>query len=477
MAEPAENAVSVPVDTINEQIVVAAALVDQGIRDQYVPKELPDRFADADHGLIWTGMRTILLRGKGFDLQQLDTEINGKVKLEYVRNLMARYPKAPVNMAQHMSQLYWDHARRTAAQSSIPDFLRSLKDTTSTPTMVRNLAERVHTSLKVDLDRSFLRNSDLLVAQQSQELIKRGQGLSCFPYGIKSLDYFPDGTNRMIPGCSPGGVTLITGASGSGKSVVTALIALQQIRMGRRVAYGAWEMGPGDTLEMMANMSFNVPPPDDTGQFQPSTTALGSRYASSTGTLTAAELATFRERMQGIAKFVRFFDPPFHHDPGRAYTNDESLAEVYRMAADAGCEVVIYDLWERCIPDGSPGPERRALFVQQNIHKRTQTHGILVCQQKIKEIERKPDRRPGRETILGSSAWVDIADTILGIYRPAHAKNIPDDTMETMVLKQRFGKWPLAVAHAWNGDRMTLSHGRDVEFEFHQADVDKLGKW
>jgi len=461
-----ENVVTIPIDTINEQVVIAAVLVDEDLRNQYSLKEPADRFSDKDHALIWDAVRTVIQRGKGFDLQQLHALVSGKVKLEYIQQLVARYPKPPINMAQHISQLRWDHARRNAAEDSVPDFLRALKDPTTSPALVQQTAERVAKSLNVTLDRNFMSNPGLLAAKQAETIRLRREGQACYEYGIPALDYYPNGENRMIPGAAPGKVTLITGASGSGKSVITALIALQQVRMGRRVLYGAWEMGQGDTLEMLANMSFNVQPPNAAKKTKFECTPLGSRYATSTGSLTDEEQAKFYDRMKGIAEWVRFFDAPFYHDPGKVYTNEESLAEVYRMVADSGCEVVVFDLWERCIPDGQPGPERRALFAQQQIHKRTNTHGILVCQQKIKEIERKDDKRPGRETIMGSSAWVDIADSILGIYRPAHARAIPDDTMETLVLKQRYGRWPLAIAHDWDGDRMTLENGREVEYDF-----------
>lgn len=461
-----KNVVTIPVDTINEQIVVAAALVDAQVRDQYVLKESPSLFSDVDHGLIWEGMRVVLQRGKGFDLQQLHAEISGKVKIEYLQQLQARYPKAPINMAQHMTRLHWDHARKQAAEDSVSDFLRALKDPTESPVTVQGMAERVLRSLQVQLDRNFMHNSKLVVAKQKEQLRLRRIGTACYPYGIKEIDFYPDGRHRMIPGADPGGITLITGASGAAKSVMAGKFGLQQARMGRKVLLGAWEMGAGNMLEMMAAQSYTTPMPDGSAPAGGLNKILGSRYNISTGTLREVELTEFAERMEAIAEWVRFFDPPFHNDPGKQFTNEQSLAELYRMVADSGCEVVIYDLWERCIPDGSPGPERRALFTQQQIHKRTNTHGMLVCQQKIKEIERTADKRPTRESILGSSAWVEIADTIFGIYRAATARAIPDDTIEVLVLKQRFGKWPQALQFTWDGDLMTLSNGRDVEFEF-----------
>lgn len=462
--EDSKNSVIIPVDTINEQIVVAAALVDEQVRDQYVLKESADIFADADHGLIWDGMRTVLQRGKGFDMQQLHAEISGKVKIDYLRQLEQRYPKAPVNMQQHVSRLRWDFCRKQAAEDSVSEFLRALKDPSESPATVQGLAQRVAQSLQVSLDRGFMSNPKLVAAKQSEQIRKRREGHACYPFGLKELDMYPDGRHRMIPGLAPGQITLVTGASGSGKSVMAGVFGLQQARMGRKALYGPWEMGPGFTLEMMANLSYTLPMPD--GSTKLMNKILGSRYNTSTGNLSEPELNEFSDRMEAIAEFVRFFDPPFYNDPGKSYTNDQSLSELYRMVSDSGCEVVIYDLWERCIPDGKPESERRALFTQQQIHRRTNTHGILVCQQKIKEIERKTDKRPARDTILGSSAWVEIADTIIGVYRAATARAIPDDTIELLILKQRFGKWPQALQFTWDGDLMTLTNGRDVEFEF-----------
>ena len=135
------------------------------------------------------------------------------------------------------------------------------------------------------------------------------------------------------------------------------------------------------------------------------------------------------------------------------------------MVMDSGCEVIFYDLFERCLPDGSPNAERRALFALQTLHKRTHTHGIIVSQQKIKEIEQRENKRPQRSTILGSQAWVDISDTILGVHRAALWKPIKDDSIEVSILKQRFGIWPQALLFDWNGEYMSIENGREVEFE------------
>lgn len=442
-------------DVTNEMIVIAACLVDEKLRDRYVPTEPASRFVDGDHQFIWDAMKRILQRKNGFDLQQLHAAVSAKVRLSYLQQLVDSYPSPPVSMSTHINALHWDSTRAHAVEGPIPDFLRAIKNAETKPAAVSALASRIVSSLDVKSDTSFMSDPRLLAAQQRQAIEDRAN-IACYEYGIKELDYFPDGTHRCIPGAAPGKITNVTGVSGSGKSVLAAYIALQQIRAGRRVLYGAWEMGAGDTLEMMANMSM---------QYAPVGTMTGSRYQTSTGAIDLSSMDDFEQRMVKIAEWVRFFDPPFASEPDREFTNDEALVELHRMVVDSGFEMVVYDLFERCLPDGRPGPERRALFGLQNLHKVTRTHGLIVSQQRLKEVENRPDKRPTRSTILGTQAWVDISDTIIGVHRPALWRPISDDHLELLLLKQRFGRWPLAVQFAWSGEYMTISDGEDVDYE------------
>lgn len=453
-----ENAVVIDHDVTNEGIVIAAVLVNEDIRIELVPTIPTDRFIDTDHAVIWAAMKRLIAKHKEFDAQLLHKEIAGKVRLSYLKSLMNTYPEAPVDLDVHVNALHWDSTRAKATQDSIPDFLRALRDNTEKPSAVLALAERVVRSLAVTSDTSFMYNPKHLAAEQRLE-IERRKNIRSYEYGIRELDYFPDGTHRCIPGVAPGKTTNITAVSGSGKSVLTAYLALQQARRGRKVLFGAWEMGAGDTLEALANISFQDMP----GLESP--TNLGSRYATSTGDLDESELDTLELRMEKIGEYVKFFDPPFFNDPGRAYTNEDAMAELHRMVVDSGCEVIVYDLFERCIANNSPDKERQMLFDLQTMHKQTDTHGMFTSQQKLKEVEKTNSKRPTRSTILGTQAWVDISDTILGVHLPARWKPIADDTMEISLLKQRFGKWPLNIQFQWNGDLMSIAKGVDVDFE------------
>ena len=99
---------------------------------------------------------------------------------------------------------------------------------------------------------------------------------------------------------------------------------------------------------------------------------------------------------------------------------------------------------------------------------------VLVQQQKLKEVEQRDDKRPTRDTIKGSSAWVDVADTILGVNLPSLWKAVPEDMLEIIVLKQRYGRWPLLMEAEWQPDGGCIMSCRSTSFRalVEQNDLD-----
>ena len=437
-------AIEIPHDVVNEQVLVAAVLVDESARDELLPKLSADLFVEAANSAAWDALRSMQEKSIAFSIPTLHQLCSGSVELEYLEGLLRSYPQPPSNLSHHVAVLRWDAVRADAVCGPVADLIRVLRDPTAPREKVRAIARQVAAVFDQSTDRKFMRDPVVLAREQSDVLRHR----AVWPYGIEGLDKTEDGAYRLIPGAAPGKITLLTGVSGSAKSVLAAMIALEQARIRRRVLYGAWEMGSGETLELMAIMSLGW-----------------SRYAVSSGSLSQEQIDQFRERMEQIGRYVRFFDAPFSSQVTRRYDNDAALDELHRCVADSGAEMAVLDLWERAIPDGSPDSERRALFRTQHIFKQTGCHGLLVCQQKLKDIEQRADKRPTRSTILGSQAWVDIGDTILGLHRPGQWRPIGDDVLQILILKQRFGRWPMAVEGEWDGDLCTLKNCRTIEYE------------
>jgi len=242
----------------------------------------------------------------------------------------------------------------------------------------------------------------------------------------------------------------------SGKSTLTARIALGLARNRRRILYGAWEMRGNTTLRLLACMSCGfersrlVKKPEEGG-------------------LTDEELVTLEARAWAISKYVRFLDVPFNRARGEKRTrdtNDRNLDMLQGYIADSGCDVFIGDLWKRCLRNTDPDDEEQALIRQQAMCEELKIHAILVQQQRLKDVEQRSDKRPTREGIKGSGAWVEVADTILGVYRPAQWKTAMDDTVfEIDVLKQRYAAWPMAIEFEWDADTGLITGGKTVPYD------------
>jgi len=184
--------------------------------------------------------------------------------------------------------------------------------------------------------------------------------------------------------------------------------------------------------------------------------------------------------MERIAERIAFLAMPFRRKSGEKPNNDRNLDILHGYIADSGCEVFIADLWKRLLRDASPEAEEDALIRQQSMAEETRTHGILLQQQRLKDVEQREDKRPTREGIKGSGAWIEVPDTIIGVHRPALWKRMDDNKLEGIVLKQRYGKWPLAVEFDWDAERGSITGGRPIDYdrpgEVTELDSDFLGQ-
>lgn len=449
---PEDVALKVSHDLVNEQIIIASALHDKQIRDDLTKKIPPDHFTDAQHQAIWSALIAIRNQALTFDMAALHKQLAGSVPIDYLKELMASHPAAAANIRNHIDLLEWDVAKVRGIEGPLSELLKGLRNNID-PGRIRALAQSTALAFDIKLGNKYMKDPFNVAREAAQEVRDR-QAAGHYLFGIKELDFFDDGTPRMIPGAAPGETTLITGVSGSAKSTVAARIAFEQARMRKKVLYGAWEMGHKATIGLMACFARKWP-----------------RSKVVLGQMNAAEILLFQDTCESIGEYVRFFDVPFAESPTKTHTNEAALQMMHQQVADSGCSMVIVDLWERMIPDANPERERRALFAQQGIAQATHTHNILVCQQKSKVVEASNDKRPGRNTILGSSAWVDIADSIIGVHRPGLWRGgIDDDILEMFILKQRYGRWPLAIQFDWDGDKGTISNGHETEYS-HTADA------
>jgi hypothetical protein len=171
--------------------------------------------------------------------------------------------------------------------------------------------------------------------------------------------------------------------------------------------------------------------------------------------------------MRKISRYVVFLENPFNRLIGerKGASNERNLDVLHAYIADSGCDVFVADLFERCLVSTDPDDEKHALFRTQAMVEECDVHAILVAQQRLKDIEQRADKRPTRDGIKGSSAWVEVPDNIFGTNRPALWRQTSDDVMELHVLKQRVGRWPMMIEFDWNPETYAITNGREVPYE------------
>lgn len=472
--------VSLPYDTANESSIVAAAYVDAKVRSTLLMRLVPDHFQQREHRDLWVVFQEAERRKLLLDLALIE-QLGTPELRAYMGELAEIRPDPPANLAYHIQNVLWDHARVAAVRGPIPAFIEALRDPKSEPERVRALARSIGQSFDGYEDRKYLLDGDELVRDQMKEIEARVAGRACFPYGIRGLDFYndeiefkspgeaeglqelrPKKKRRMLPGAAPGQVTVVTGVSGGGKTTVTAHLVLgiafpgwregDFVTPGRVVLYGAWEMRGGMTLELLACISLSW--------------SRSELVSGDAGPIVTPEgRAAINARMALIKSRVRFLANPFRRRGGEKGSNERNLDIVQGYIADSGAEVFVGDLWKRCLCRTEPDEEEEALIRQQAMVEELGVHAILLQQQRFKDIENRPDKRPTREGIKGTGAWVEIADTIIGVHRPALFKRMADATLEVFVLKQRYGRWPLGIEFGWEPDSGMITGGKAIDYD------------
>lgn len=447
-------------DVVNEQVVIAAALVDPDARKWLASSVTTDAFFGKGHAEVWAVVLELERRQLGYDPATVKQLSAGEIDTGYLEGLIRSRPSVPPNLQHHLDCLIWDQTRIEAARGPVSQLLEALRDPTEEPERLQSLARQVSESFTTSGSLTYLRDPSQLVAEIRRDLDRRANGSLIYPTGLDGFDRFGpgdvdrdgrsrNGEWRVVPGFAPKQVSVVTAVPGSGKTTLTCRFMTAQAKAGRRVLCGAWEQGSAATLELCA------------------VTDLGfSRKRFKAGTFTAEERAEVDAWCEEYAPMIRFVELPFGRKRGekRGGLNDRNLDLIHSYIAATGCDLFVADLWRRALREFDPDEEEVALYRQQAIATETGAHCCLLQQQRSKDVEQRPDRRPTREGIKGSGAWTEVPDTIFGVHLPALWKNVPNDRIEVIILKQRHGEWPLAVEFDWDPDKGQVINGRSVDY-------------
>lgn len=460
-SDKAQDAVVVPHDPINEQVLIAAVCVDAKAWDALLPLIPEAFFYGKGHEPIWAALRAMQRRGLYYDPATLQQMSAGQADPKYVEQLVAARPAAPPNLGHHVSMLRWDRNLIETCRGPLSELLLAVRDRKTPQEKVRALAHHVADAFQGFGSDGHVRRARDVAKDHRQVLHDRRSGQACYPYGIPDLDVYPEGTPhrarngssmagrpRMVPGAAPKKMTMITGVSGSYKSVLAKFIGLRQVELGRKVLFGAWEEDEEIALEDMAAMALGL-----------------SKYDVATGSYSAADADDLADEMERLDPWLSFFTLPHEWTHSlQKKANDKAIDTIFQVVADSKCDVFIGDLLNRALEENDPKDEDRAARRFQAMNKRLGIHLIAVHQQRLKDVETRTDNRPTREGMKGSATWVEVADQILGVHAESIWKDVPDDKIEIIVMKQRRAPWPMAVEFEFDPAFPAFEVGRDVPY-------------
>lgn len=448
--------VDVPIDPVNEQVVVAAAIADPAHRKWLAARLRPESFLVPVHSAIWEGVRELVRRDLDYSPETLHQLTAGAADVEYVEQLVAARSGLPPNLRHHVEQLARDRARAACASESLPKFLGMIRDPSAPFERLMTAARSIVASLESAGSSRELMVDPKRVDEEAEGVLSMFAGQH-FAYNLPGLDFDEEGRRRFSIGTMPGANTLVTACSGCGKSEFLQHLALAQgpgipplgvEGLGRKVLYCAWEMPPKMLANTMAILYTGI-----------------DRNRLYAGELTEDDREALRAAREQINSCIRFVRLP------KPESNEEALELLHALFVDSGCDVAILDLLERIFRFKNYNDEKSTLERYQGLLEDTRVHGIAAAQQTLKEVEKRPDKRPARDTIKGPSTWVDIADTIFGTHRPAKWKNVPDDRAEVITLKQRYGRWPFLVECDYDVTTGLFNEFRTAEFVRHQENA------
>lgn len=464
-ADPDE--IEISFDLLNEQSVIASGLqMLSSERAKLVRHVRADMFNGDKHREAWGVVLKMHESGIEWDEQALAIACQDRDLAEYLGTVVASCGVAR-NLAKHVERLHWDAARMRAASGPVPMFLEAFKSVKSRPEDVEAAAKRVCSCFDGHGDVSAMPAPGEVAAEQAEEIRQRLVGMANYPCGIADLDYSEDGRPRLVPGFGPKRITFITGVSGSGKSTIAARIAYGLYKNGRKILYGAWEPGLGSVLELMACWEVGIN----------RTHLKMGKQAMREGLLDESDIALHAEAMRDIEQGVRLLKNPFRQGRveeeqgkrgfGRRDTTERRIDVLARYIERSGCDVFVADLLRRAFTRFSdPADEELALYQVQDLKDQLGVHIIGLHQQLLKgsEFSKSKDHRPTGAGIKGSGAWFEVGDLIIGVHREYLYRNVVDNKLELHILKQRDGRWPIALEFEYDSDRALIGKGREFDY-------------
>jgi len=435
-------------DVTNEMLVIGAAIADSDIRKRLVRQLSSDEFFDPKHPPIFSALRDMVDRALEYEyetaLRLLQNETDDDAVAERLKKIEEN-AKVPDNLEWIVNTFKWDAQRAMAYQNLVPKLIKTLKDPKAESTDVQSVTKSILRATESTNGVKHLYKDTELQRNYKNEIEQRRSDQKFYPLGWEAFD------KCLTEGFKPKRMTVLAGLSSAGKSTVCAIWALRlALQEKRRVLYCPWEMEVTGVVDVMCSHLTKIP-----------------LRQIIQGKLNYDEAEKVCKASETVTKNIQFMGFPFIDDirKGNKPSNDRNLQILEYHIAESGADVAVFDIWERMLRQKKPEEVELALHWMQDMLKEYSVHGIIVHQLRLKDVEQREDKRPTRESIKGTAAYVEVPDMVFGVHRRGQFKNIPDSTVETINLKQRSGESFWDIEWDWHPSICGLNNPRQIDYD------------
>jgi replicative DNA helicase len=402
--------VTVSYNAANEQLILAAMMHDRIVLRDLSSSLDPETFIGGRHKILFSILRDISTRHLSFDLEILE-QIGGRKEYggrRYVEDLLSAYTDVPKNLEYHVDRLRTDSIKFTLRVGRLQDLMDLSENPHATLDEISDALRDVQGSLSGRLQTGIKRGYDLYTHYISDVRARRKES-NFVPTGYDYLD------ENLTEGLARKKISFWTARPSMGKSTLAWNIADRVTSIYKiPTLFLSLEMGEVSTVD---------------GIIASRTEISLDKIIKYTHQMTAAELQAVNDAAYQFA----------NNDLLTFYTKSVKFEELPRIIDEGGYGIVIFDLWEKLVPQKKQDVIAEYLDRTRILVNDCDVHAMCLHQTK-RGVEQRSDKRPTLEDLKNSGAYEENADLVVALYREKYySPDMDRDILEMGILKQRRG--------------------------------------
>lgn len=449
----------IKIGVLHEQIILGSMLVNTKIRKRLVVQLRASDFVAPRHRAIFAAMEELEQRGLDYVPVTLKSFLppgDDWGGLPYLKELESL--TSDENVDHHLERARWDNARAQIINEQLNEFEVALKDPRLEIDDAVNMIKRMEEKLQAARGSSSIITGTAIAAKYEAQLYARESGGHLRTTGYGPLD------NKLTDPFGRGKMTVVAASPSIGKTTFALNMGQRQAKRWK-VGYLAWESGFVSATDIICASTLDIP--------LPKLVKYPNRLTQDERKIISELLDTLFTKNNNFS----FLESPkrelFKDARGPWEINDRVLDWFEGQLTQWSRDIIYWDLFTKKLPDRRPDAMSWALDRMQDMADRYGTHFCLLHQLTSKEVEKLKDKRPTRAHLKGTGGWIETPDVVLGLYRRAvYEPGIDDNELEIYCLKQRIGPWPWRIIMEWEGEKCSITGGREAQITIIEEDND-----